>query len=66
MDSFTRSEVGRRVWLFGVANFRPFDDPLMMRIFSLNPKFQINPNPKFPMAEQVSLGFSILEIGIYL
>jgi hypothetical protein len=32
IDSLTRSDVGRRDGFFGVANFRPFDVPLMMRI----------------------------------
>src|SRR4030042_3699267 len=46
IDSFTRSEVGRREWFLGVANFRPLDVPLMMRIHTpINPKFEYR-NPK--------------------
>jgi len=41
MDSFTRSEVGRRLRPFGVANLLPFDVPVMMRILISNFRFYL-------------------------
>ena len=46
IDSLTRSDVGRRVLSFSVANFRPFDVPLIIRI---------NDRPQTPSQSQSTL-----------